>query len=275
MSKFGLSIVPIILSVKSKYYLLSITHFMLETQLFKESSTFKREFTTMNKILPLVSVDGYYSLNGEEIPLTNIQISEAVKASSRVLDRELQWRVYLNLLALSGFNNWLEERDDELKIDTSQCQLLSDSPAIPTANHLEIGDFKVCVLSKDCLNGEYVNIPQAILTNPAEAAHFYVIVDVLEEIAQVLMFGFLRHDRLERYLQIEPLKALRDNTYDLPTRWLNSDFDELLSYLRCFNPIGIPLPDMAISSQKSSLNTIYSKLKRYLKCRWLDIVERI
>jgi Protein of unknown function (DUF1822) len=194
----------------------------------------------MNDLLSLD--EGDFNLFDEEIFLTEEQIVEAVKTSNLVVDRELQWQIYLNHLALSGFTNWLHDRDDELKIDTSQCRLLSGSPQIAAADRLQIGDFKVCVIAKGALDGDDVNIPHMLVQNPAEVAHFYIIVEVLEEMSQALMYGFIRFDRLQQYLKAQPLKTFSDGTCDLPISWLNLEFDELVSYLRCFNPSAIPIP---------------------------------
>jgi Protein of unknown function (DUF1822) len=195
----------------------------------------------MNDLLEIDDND-FYSFDEEEISLTEEQIAEAVRISDPVTDRELQWQVYMSALALAGFTGWLEERDDRLKIDTSECKLLSGSPQIAAADRLQIGGFKVCVVAKGALDGDYVNIPHALVQHPAEAAHFYILVEVLEEMAQALMYGFIRYDRLQQYLKAEPLERFSDGTCDLPVGWLNLEFDELLSYLRCFNPSAIPLP---------------------------------
>jgi Protein of unknown function (DUF1822) len=214
----------------------------------------------MNDLLAVDDND-FYSFDEEEILLTEKQIAEAVSISERVTDRELQWQVYLSSLALAGFTSWLDERDDELKIDTSECPLLTGSPKIGAASRLQIGGFKVCVIAKGGLDGDYVNIPQAILKDSAETAQFYVFVEVLEEMSQAVMYGFLRSDRFDRYAQAEPLEDFSDGTCDLPVSWLNLEFDELVSYLRCFNPNAIPLPKLVPAesigeSTTSSLESI-------------------
>jgi hypothetical protein len=214
------------------------------------SPTFLPEFFIMPYPLPPMNEDTFYLFDEEEIPLTAAQIAEAVSISEPIIDRELQWQVYLSALALAGFTSWLNERDDELTIDTSQCQLLSSSPTIPAANHLQIGGFKVCVIAKGGLDGEYVNIPQAIVKDPAETAQFYIFVEVLEEMSQAMMYGFLRSDRLEQYFKTEPLEDFCDGTCDLPISWLNLEFDRLVSYLRCFNPSAIPLPQLVSQNRQ-------------------------
>jgi Protein of unknown function (DUF1822) len=221
--------------------------------------------------LPLVNEDTFYSFEEAEISLTAAQIAEAVRISEPVIDRELQWQAYLSSLALAGFTSWLDERDDELTIDTSQCPLLTGSPTIGAASRLQIGGFKVCVIAKGGLDGDYVNIPQAILKDPAETAQFYIFVEVLEEMSQAVMYGFLRSDRLEQYFKTEPLEDFSDGTCDLPISWLNLEFDELVSYLRCFNPSAIPLPQLVI--QNRQLNSSDAQISKFKGC-WKRIFNR-
>jgi Protein of unknown function (DUF1822) len=221
--------------------------------------------------LPPVNKDTFYSFEEAEIPLTSAQIAEAVRISEPITDRELQWQVYLSSLALAGFTSWLEERDDELTIDTSQCPLLAGSPKIGVASRLQIGDFKVCVIAKGGLDGDYVNIPQASLKDPTETAQFYIVVEVLEEMSQALMYGFLRSDRLEEYFQTEPLEDFCDGTYDLPISWLNLEFNELVSYLRCFNASAIPLPQL-VSQNRQVINSD-AQISKFKGC-WNRIFNR-
>jgi Protein of unknown function (DUF1822) len=221
--------------------------------------------------LPPVNEDTFYSFEEAEIPLTAAQIAEAVRISEPVTDRELQWQVYLGALALASFISWLDERDDELTIDTSQCPLLSGVPKIGAASQLQIGGFKVCVIAKGGLDGDYVNIPQAILKDSAETAQFYVVVEVLEEISQAVMYGFLRSDRLEQYFNAEPLADFSDGTCDLPISWLNLEFDELVSYLRCFNPSAIELPQLV--SQNRQVISSDAQISKFKGC-WNRIFNR-
>jgi hypothetical protein len=198
----------------------------------------------MSYQLPPVNENIFHPFGEEEISLTTAQIAEAVRISEPVTAHELQWQVYMSSLALAGFTSWLDGQDDELKIDTSQCSLISESSKIGAASRLRIEGFKVCVIAKGGLDGDYINIPQAILKDPAETAQFYIFVEVLEEMSQALMYGFLRSDQLDRYCQADPLEDFSDGTCELPTDWLNLEFDELVSYLRCFNPSAIPLPQL-------------------------------
>jgi Protein of unknown function (DUF1822) len=209
----------------------------------------------MSKALPSVAEDDFDSFDEEEISLTAAQIAEAVKVSDRIIDRELQWQIYMNALAVAVFTSWVQERDDELKVERVgvasplENRVCTCAPKIPAA-YLKISGFKVCVMAKGALDGDYVNIPHAIVNNPADPPHFYIVVEVLEEIAQALMYGFIRCDRLQQYLQAEPLETFSDGTCDLPIGWLNLEFDELLSYLRCFNPNAIPIKLVAAENQQ-------------------------
>jgi Protein of unknown function (DUF1822) len=211
----------------------------------------------MSKALPSIAEDYFDYFDEEEISLTESQIAEAVRVSDRIVDRELQWQVYMNALAVAGFTSWLLERDDELKVESVgvACPLENRvdacAPKIP-ATYLRIGGFKVCVVAKGALDGDYVNIPHTLVQPDSEGAHFYIVVEVLEEMAQALMYGFIRCDRLHQYLQVEPLELFSDGTCDLPISWLNLEFDELLSYLRCFNPNAIPITQIARENRQAA-----------------------
>jgi hypothetical protein len=215
----------------------------------------------MSEALPSASEDDFDSFDREEISLTEAQIAEAVRVSDRIIDRELQWQVYMNALAVAGFTSWLQERDDELKVKRDLVCICA--PKIP-ATYLHIGGFKLCVLAKWSLDEDYINIPQAIVNNLADPPHFYIVVEVIEEIAQALMYGFIRCDRLQQYLYTEPLEPFDDGTCDLPSGWLNLEFNELLSYLRCLNPNAIPRKQIA-STKASPID---------LKGCWSRIMNR-
>jgi hypothetical protein len=190
----------------------------------------------MNDMLE-IDEDDFYCLDEEGLSLTDEQIAEAVKISNLVIVQSSKWQVYLNALARSGFSNWLEDRDDDLF-----SQLRYSTPAI---DNLQVGEFKVCIIAIGSTDEDFISIPQSILKNPNEVAHFYVIVRVLEEINQTSIHGFIRYDQLK----VRRVEDFLDGTCDFPIEWLTLDPDELLSYLRCLNPgaILLPTPVTAIS----------------------------
>jgi Protein of unknown function (DUF1822) len=190
------------------------------------------------------STDDEFYCEEEEISLTQDNIDLAVATSDIITDGELQWSVYLASLALSGFTAWLEDRDDELKIDTTLCPLFSGTSIIGAATRLKIGKWTVCVIPMGGYDGDYVTVPLSVLKNPEETAQYYVFVEVNEEQSEAMLYGFLRSDKLETFYNANPLNEYQDGTCELPTSWLNLEFDELLSYLRIFNADAVPLPNL-------------------------------
>jgi Protein of unknown function (DUF1822) len=204
----------------------------------------------------LIDINDYdfYSLDEESLSLTDEQITRASRISDLVADIGLKWQVYLNVLGLAGFENWLDDQSDDLKVDCSECSLLSN-PAIPAADNLLIRGFKVCTIAVSSIDEDYISIPQSILSDSSKAAHFYVFVQVLEEIAQTSILGFIRYDQLKARIEMEPLEHFPDGTNDLPNEWLIKGSDELLLYLRCLDPVAIPLP-VAFSEQLKKIGSL-------------------
>ena len=99
------------------------------------------------------------------------------------------WQIYLNTLALLGLEVWLEKSLPDKVI-------LRDIDRITTAGYLNADKFKICAIATESLLCEVVEIPKAIIENPDNFAHFYVVVEVLEEEEQVVIKGFLSHKQL-------------------------------------------------------------------------------
>jgi hypothetical protein len=213
----------------------------------------------MNDMLE-IDEDDFYCLDEEGLSLTDEQIAEAVKISNLVTVQSSKWQVYLNALARSGFSNWLEDRDDDLF-----SQLRYSTPAI---DNVQVGEFKVCIIAIGSTDEDFISIPQSILKNPNELAHFYVIVRVLEEIAQASIYGFIRYDQLK----VRRVEDFLDGTCDFPIEWLTLDPDELLSYLRCLNPGAILLPELVPTVSIGSIASSTSeKLKKIGESGWQDL----
>ena len=65
------------------------------------------------------------------------------------------------------------------------------------------------------------------------AAHFYVLVNVVEEQSEVNIDSFISHNEIVARIQTNSLTANADWTYELPLAWFNSEVDDLLLQLRC------------------------------------------
>ena len=134
------------------------------------------------------------------------------------------WQIYLNTLALLGLEVWLEKSLPDKVI-------LRDIDRITTAGYLNADKFKICAIATESLLCEVVEIPKAIIENPDNFAHFYVVVEVLEEEEQVVIKGFLSHKQL-----IENKDNLKlstsDSCYQIPLSFLDMEPNHLSLYQR-------------------------------------------
>jgi Protein of unknown function (DUF1822) len=172
----------------------------------------------------------------EAIWLEHEQFEQLIHLPTRSLLNEAgQWQLYLNALALLGFEQWLLKRSPTQFIDRSHC--LNQAEGI---YNLKINQFKLNLIIKEHLLDEVVEIPRAAIAQPDLAAHFYVLLEVSEEQQRVMIRGFLRHDRLLNYChQLSP--SLQNDHYHLPLPAFDPEPNHLLFYCDFLEPSAIPL----------------------------------
>lgn len=204
----------------------------------------------------------------EEIPegidLLPEHFQEAVEISNAQLKEAKQWQAYLNALALFAFEEWLAEREPNLAVKRANCSLLKPEYAnlIPVVSNLETGGFKICLIVAGAIY-EWVTVPRAAIELQEFTPHFYVLLDVEEELEIASIRGFLQRDELEKALS--KLQPEPDWTYQLPANLFRADADDLLLYLCCLNSKNgaISLPT-ATDSRKSVLTKYRDKLAQTL-----------
>jgi len=184
------------------------------------------------------------------------------RASARLGERAThetqQWQSYLDALALLGFEQWLSDRLSEHAIARSP-------KPIQSVCYVEVNGFIVCLIAVEHMLDEMVRMPQAVVEQPALAAHFYVLHEVSEEQALVTVRGFCRYDELSRschHYQIQ------DGYYQLPLSFLDAEPNHLLVYCRSLQPAAIPLP-MSTSSPAESVLTALTQATTTLT-QWLQ-----
>ena len=195
----------------------------------------------------------------ETIDLPPEVIEQAIEISSTIPNEERQWQTYLNVLALHGFQEWLGSRATDLTID-ERCSVL-DSPtanAINAVCNLKVNEFKVCLITTGSFTDEEVTFPRAVVDLPEFIPHFYVLVEVQEELSIATVQGFLSHEQLVN--RGANLQAEEDWTYQLPLDFFEVDPDRLLLYLRCLEPTAIPLP-VNLSNRRMQLSRMRSQLE--------------
>ena len=163
-------------------------------------------------------------------------MSECANArpGERAISEIQQWECYLNALALLAFEQWLSERLPEYAMQRSP-------KPIESVNYIEVNGFTVCLLAVEHVLDETVRLPQAVVEQPALAAHFYVLHEVSEEQELVTVRGFCRYDELIRHGQLYPV---HDGYYQLPLSCLDAEPNHLLFYCRSLQPAAFALGAM-------------------------------
>ncbi|MBD2526662.1 DUF1822 family protein [Nostoc sp. FACHB-133] len=179
--------------------------------------------------------------------------------SQQVTGELHQWQTYLNALALLGFEQWLREHNPEI--------VNRDINIIETASNLKLGEFKFCLIATEHLLDEVVNIPQNAIDTPELAAHFYVLLEVLEEQEEIVIRGFLRYDELVDYRGRK--LELKNGYYQLPLSKFDPEPNHLLFYCRFLEPSIISLPVATTESAAENLLG-YLNLTRTKLSQWLQ-----
>ncbi|MGB3756297.1 MAG: DUF1822 family protein [Rivularia sp. (in: cyanobacteria)] len=184
-------------------------------------------------------------------------------SSSDTTNLNDSWQAYLNALALLAFEQWLCERLPNKVIS-------KDASFIETAGNLKVDDFKFCAIATEHLLDEVAKIPQAVIEKPEYSAHFYVLLEVLEEEEEVIIRGFLPYKQL-----IEIKSSLKlsvdEGCYQLPLSLFDMEPSHLLVYQRYVqaSEFALPVVDSRVTQVSENLsklvNTTTTKLSQWLQ----------
>ncbi|MGD2181343.1 DUF1822 family protein [Lusitaniella coriacea] len=219
----------------------------------------------MNRLTDIASE--FEVLPPEAIALTSAQIDRAMQLAQPIERDTQQWQVYLNSLSAFAFEQWVREWASDLKFDLQSCSLFQSpySAILGAVSSVAVGDFQLCLLPMGCLRNRQVSLPRAVIELPQFIAHFYVAVEVMEELNMALIRGFIPFDRLQSYLEATPLVAETDWTYSLPLNWLEPNPNDLLLHLRCLQSYALPtpssLPTLSLSAIQSQLSPLLPQLQ--------------
>jgi Protein of unknown function (DUF1822) len=194
-----------------------------------------------SNIFPMSYLD-FDDLPTSAIILSDDDIDRAAEISDRIPNRLKQWQVYLNCLALSAFETWLDERAESLRLNLDKCTILQPALAnfINGVANLQVGEFKVCLIATGSLSDEMVRLPRVIIDLPEFIPHFYVLIEVLEERQSANIYAFLSYQELLERQNLTSLQS--DGNYQLPISYFDNNPDRLLLYLRCLEVSAISLP---------------------------------
>jgi Protein of unknown function (DUF1822) len=161
-----------------------------------------------------------------------------------------QWKIYFNALAGFGFEKYLKERNPNIKIHSDSSTNASDDVC-----YLRIDEFRLCLITLDNLIDDFVIVSAKLITSAKAAAHFYVLLEVLEEEEQLNIHGFLRYDELFKYSQIPDFKSLSEDSYNFPLTLFDTELNNLLLYTRFLEPSAIKLP-VAVTSNNTVIEIV-------------------
>ena len=175
-------------------------------------------------------------LNETQTELLTEHFQQAARLSQSIHFSQQRWQVYINALAVLGFQEWLKERAPDLQLSTEQSSIWQPEYAnlLPAACNIWVDNFKICIITGSNLIDEH-NIPFAVFDIPRFTAHFYVLMQVIEEKEQVAIIGFISYEQYCRYQQTAQLPIESDWTYSIPQSWFNSESNALLLNLRCLS----------------------------------------
>ncbi len=196
----------------------------------------------------------------EKIWLETEQFEQAELKSlgNPLVNEAAQWQLYLNAIALLGFEQWLQKKTSSHIIDRTQC-----INQIGGMYNLKVDEFKLNLIIKEHVLDEVAEIPREAIERPDLAAHFYVLLEVSEEQQRVMIRGFLRYDRLRHYCsQVD--NGLQVGNYLIPLSLFDSEPHHLLFYCDFLEPSAIPLPVIStahFATSKASLETTFTRFQ--------------
>lgn len=184
-----------------------------------------------------------------------------------------QWQAYLTALALLGVEQWLQERAPNLRFSSAWLQGRSQlhSPQVPLAQIVDqiispadaigrvtVGTFQLQLVATDNPGDDIVLMSKASVDQPAQRPDFYLLVEVLEEMAQVSVSGHLQPNLLQAQRQSTPLELEDEQTYAVPLNWFEPNTGKLLLYLQHLAPAAFaataPAPSPAPSLTQHAIN---------------------
>ncbi len=223
----------------------------------------------------VIDFDDLRLLEPEYIDLESDSFGQATHISNQVLGEACQWQTYLNTLGLQGFTQWLSEQDSRISLNQAQCSLAQPhyANAIEAVFNLWIGGFKLCLIATENWLNEEITIPRAAIDLPEFAAHFYVVVEVQEELSQVIIRGYGRYDQLVSYRQRMNLSADDSWNYGFPCFLFDAEPNHLLFNLRFLDTAAITLPRVTSQTDSSQitqtdLNALLSHLQSSEQRLW-------
>jgi hypothetical protein len=224
-----------------------------------------------------VSTFDFETLPVETIILETAHVERAQQLARAIPRDSQQWQVYLNALALFAFEQWLQEWAADLPLASCGCSLFSPyyAQVLGAVCGVNVGEFRVCLVPMGSGTEGEIAVPRTAIAIPPLTAHFYVAIELFEEENAAVVWGFLRRDRLLSYLETTSFETDPDWTYPIPAAQWERNPEEVLLYLRCAQPLTIPLPSVVPSSLRelSALQVELVPLRSRFEASELELWE--
>lgn len=205
------------------------------------------------------------AIQSEIIYLEPEHFERAVEISSQITNENHRWKTYLSVLALCSFEEWLNQQASDILISTNyssilQHQCTTESTAL---SYLKLGEFDVCLIVSESVADEIIFLPRNAIESPELIAHFYVVIEILEEQEEAIIQGCLRYDKLINHQSL----TLIDDNYQLPLYLFNTEINHLLLAPRLLSPTAI------IPKIENNIIKLNNWLQNTFETTWLAIEE--
>ncbi|MDJ0575124.1 MAG: DUF1822 family protein [Xenococcaceae cyanobacterium MO_234.B1] len=194
-------------------------------------------------------------------------LERALTIGDNLHNQSRQFNLYLQALALFSFEYWIHSREPNLAINLANSSVFKPELAniIDAICNVQVEDFKICLIPTVDLSDSEITIPRYVVDIPEFVAHFYVIVEINEELEFGFIRGFIDYDRLVANKKKFPLDI--DWNYAIPSSLFESKMEKLLVNLQCLEPNGITLPNTdrepenKLSDSQTTLQKILPEIK--------------
>ena len=184
----------------------------------------------------------YEPLPIQGVILSPHQIDQALEWSQVARNEVQQWRLYRQGLALLGVEQWLHEREPSLMLGRGCGTIPIELPLLTAVTNVQVGSYRLCLLPRGGFADPEIEIPKAVVDLPDFVPHFYVVVEIQEELNCIRVAEVLRYDCLVQSRQMYPFRSTpSDWTYAVPLAWFTADADQLLLWLCCLEAVALPL----------------------------------
>ncbi len=195
-----------------------------------------------SKLSPIHSNShSYRELQLEMIDLEPEFFDKATLLSRHFSNEAEQWQAYLNTLALLALEKWLSDRQFTLSEQTYSL-LRTQVLNLDAVSPLNVEAFKLCLIARENIVDQTIEISQKMIDEPDFAAHFYTLIQVLIEEEQAVFLGFIRYDQLTDL----NLKLTHTGNYELSLSEFNPEPSHLGLNLKYLDSTAIKLPENAL-----------------------------